>query len=65
MPLWLRATLTTALFPGMVAGVLPVLIARGGWGSFPSPPARQFGERFDRYLRSVPRWMPRVPPRTS
>jgi protein-S-isoprenylcysteine O-methyltransferase Ste14 len=31
MPLWLRAILVTLLFPGMVAGVFPVWIARGAY----------------------------------
>ncbi len=44
MPLWLRSALTTLLFPGMVAGVFPALIARGTWGlPLPLGPTRWLG----------------------
>lgn len=31
MPLWLRSTLMTVLFPGMIAGLIPYRLARGSW----------------------------------
>lgn len=31
MPLWLRATGMTLLFPGVVGGLLPYYLAHGGW----------------------------------
>ena len=44
MPLWVRSGLMTVLFPGMVAGVFPRLLAAGRWRlPLPFGPARWLG----------------------
>jgi protein-S-isoprenylcysteine O-methyltransferase Ste14 len=47
VPLWLRSVATTLLFPGVVAGLVPILLARGAWRlPLPLGPVRWLGLAF-------------------
>ncbi len=47
LPLWLRSAITTLTFPGVVAGLVPILLGTGGWRlPLPLGPAHWLGFLF-------------------